>query len=57
MEGKMKVKELKTYNKFINLIKKDSKTQYYKYFTVNGITYKVKQLKKTNYSFEELLEL
>lgn len=53
----MKVKELKTYNKFINLIKKDSKTQYYKYFTVNGITYKVKQLKKPNYSFEELLEL
>ena len=29
----MKVKELKTYNKFISLIKKDSNTQYYRFET------------------------
>ena len=54
----MKIKELKTYNKFINLIKKDSNsTQYYRYFTMKGVTYKVKQLKRPSYTFEELLEL
>ena len=54
----MKVKELKTYNKFISLIKKDSNTQYSRYFTTKkGVTYKVKQLKRPSYTFEELLEL
>lgn len=53
----MKVKELKALNKCINLILKDSNTQYYRYFTYKQITYKVRQLRKPSYTFDELLKL